>query len=244
MKMLVVLVVLVSSSALACHCVTPLQTFPRDGAKNVPTNVVLRVPRWLDREGAGLHLQRSDGLRGVEISSSEGPFGTTVIFPAQPLEPQTEYAVVGGYLAFVTFTTGDGEDLDPPSPVTLKRSHYTYTPDAGESCGDERLWELTLEGGDDATTPRDQLQLLIQDTKTRDIVGTTAYGNELVLRDSCGANFEPPAGDAFELKFQVMDLAGNVSTPGPPRVVNGCSSSGVGPLLLALAAFLRRRDAR
>lgn len=237
-RWLMVLAVSAASSAWACSCRTGGPVFLRDGTTNVPTNVVLRALFKSRPSEERITLHTEDGTF-VPLEFSDGPGSFLFSFkPTAKLAPNTRY-VFDAAGAQVTFTTGATEDLVAPSQPTLVSSTYKLT-QSGTSCGDRRDWKLDVTGGDDETSPRDDLILLVHSADS--VVGATWLGDARLGSGLCAQNFVPPEGASMSLRVQAMDLAGNVSELSMQQQVAGCSAAPGGALLmLALAALLRRR---
>lgn len=243
LRTFVALMLSVSGTAFACSCPDPMISFPKRGATNVPTNVVIRARRTrLTPTEEPFRLVRRVDQREVTFVIGDGtPFATFT--PVEPLAANTEYELSDGTNT-TTFTTGSSEDLDVPSRPALKSSSYERF-DRDDSCGERRIWSLQFDGGDDGTTAKDQLLILAFDEGSRRPVGFTSFVSPELVSAFCGTNFAAPEVDSFALRFQVVDLAGHVSELSASHTVSGCSATSSGTLsMLALSLLLRRRSSR
>ena len=249
-SLLAVVVALAAGHAWACSCANRLDAFPRNGATEVPTNVVLRVVNHFGPREDGFRLVREADQQEVEIDTRVGP-GTRLssITPRTKLEVNTKYQLYSrnsGNALPTGFTTGHLEDHDTPAKPELKSASYKYTP-SQDTCGDRRLWTLRIEGGDDATTAKDQLIILVHGEASTDptqAIGVTTFGTPELDTGICATNFDPPDGDSFALGLQVMDLAGNVSEVSNGRPIRASCAAVPGELfaVLGLLFFARRRS--
>lgn len=244
-SLLAVVVALAAGHAWACSCADPLDSFPRNGATNVPINVVIRVENNFGESEATFVLRRVADQTEVPVETRVGP-GTRLfsITPVNKLEADTQYELrqVSGRNDSATFTTGHAEDHDAPSKPELKSAGYAYSA-AQSTCGDRRLWTLRVEGGDDASTAKDQLIILVHGQDSTDptsAIGVTSFRTLTLDTGLCSTNFDPPAGESFALGLQVMDLAGNVSEVSNGRPVRASCASVPAELLGFLAIFWLR----
>lgn len=249
MKSLIAFVVALSAGhAWACSCSDVLDSFPKNGATNVPTNVVIRVLNGFAVEEQPFRLERLPDGAEVEVQVRRGPGSRLFsVTPVTKLEANTTYTVSSRNLATQsTFTTGALEDHDTPAKPEFKSAAYAYTP-SFDSCGDRRLWTLRIEGGDDATTAKDELLVLVHGQDSTDpaqAIGVTRFAAPTLDVGVCGDNFDPPSGDSFTLGLQVMDLAGNVSEVSNGRPIRASCAAVPGELfaMLGLLCFARRRS--
>ena len=171
---------------------------------------------------------------------SSGPgFKLWTLTPETRLEAQTQYTMTT-LLGDIHFTTGTGEDLVAPEAPVLKAA--THASVIG-GCGQE-WWDLSLEGGSDDATPRDELLLFVQ-TSASDELADASYVttmNSPLLSALCG--FTPPRGDSFPVTIQVMDRAGNLSPLSNMKRAPACSVSLSGTLIILSLALLRRPRSR
>jgi hypothetical protein len=153
---------------------------PADGVTGVPTNGLLRAAyattaEWINEE---VVLHRSDDatpLPGtINFSKAEG---LLAFQPDQPLDPGTEYVIEWPKLRglntaslgrgkTVTFRTGEGEDVEPPSFEGLIELDWDVAVDE-DDCTDTHedrfVFDLTLgQVSDDSG--RDLLALVIHQT--------------------------------------------------------------------------------
>lgn len=242
MSVVALVVVFAADQAWACSCGLEFDTFPRNGATNVPTNVVIRAVNGSPNDP--FRLLRVADQQEIEITVRKGPGRLASITPTTKLNADTKYQLIS--VTSSEFTTGAVEDHDVPAKPELRNASYEYFP-AEDSCGDRRLWTLQLAGGDDATTEREQMIILVHgqtSSSPADAIGVTSFSNPTLDTGLCSTNFSPPEGDSFALGVQVMDLAGNVSeiSAGRPIRATSCSAAPGGMFaLLGLALFSRRR---
>lgn len=235
MKLIPLVIALGAGSSWACSCRIPDEIYPRDGATNVPTNVVIRT-RW---NFTTVTLQRAADQQEIVLVAKPGPSGFLFsFFPGKKLEPNTQYMVRTGETTTSSFTTGAGEDTVAPGQPTLASSTYEYLP-ADSNCGDAKRWRLSITGGDDDSTPRDELLVLVHDGTT--LVGATELSDPRLYVFACGTNFAPPSGSPMNLSVQVMDLAGNLSELSSSQQVRACSTGPGGVLMVLAVLFMRRR---
>lgn len=240
-----VTVTLSAQAAWACSCTSAFTTFPRDGATNVPTNVVIRVVLH-SQAAPGYRLVRAVDQQQVPLEVRDGP-GSRLrsLTPATKLDANAAYTLEESATArTIGFTTSAHEDHDVPSRPELKSASYQV---ADYGCGERRLWTLRVEGGDDVTTARDQLLLLVHgeaSTEPTQAIGVTWFDSLELDTGVCSANFDPPGGDGFTLGVQVLDLAGNVSevSTGRPIRASGCAAAPAGALAALGLLLLRRRS--
>lgn len=249
MKAVVMVVALAAGHAFACSCSAQVDSFPPSGATNVPTNVVLRIVNTTSAYGIDYRLKRASDQQEVALEKRDGP-GTRLISltPVTKLEADTTYELetTAPSGMMITFTTGATEDHDVPTKAELKSAAFSER-DNMDSCGGSKTWVMRVEGGDDATTPREQLLLLVHgaaSTSPNDAIGATTLSSPQLQTTFCNTNFDPPEGSPFTLGVQVMDLAGNVSevSTGHSIRANSCAAMPGGALIaLALALASRRR---
>ncbi len=229
-----------SSACLTCplvyRCAGALLLSPSDGSTSVPTNVRIRLLNT--NLSTTLSLRRADDGVMVSARRDGGPGGDGwMLIPDEPLAPSTRYEVLENGAPLSTFTTGLAPDTQPPQTPLLKQVVFNKSENAcvGSS------WSLSMEGGDDETTPRDQLLVLVQlqhSNEPADAVTMVSRGNPTF--GPCG--FAQPEGNWFPVAVQVMDLAGNFSELSEERRAPTCSVAPGGMLgVLALAALRRRR---
>lgn len=241
-SLLAVVVALFAGHAWACSCAAPFDTFPRNDATEVPTNVVLRV---VNHVGAldEFRLLRVTDQQEIEIETRSGPGSRLIsVTPKTKLEVNTKYQLSSAS-GSSAFTTGHLEDHDTPAKPELKSASYTA---ADNGCGARRLWTLRIEGGDDATSAKDQLIILVHGESSTDptqAIGVTTFGTPELDTGVCSTNFDPPSGESFALGLQVMDLAGNVSEVSSGRPIRASCATMPGELfaVLGLLFFVRRR---
>ena len=161
LKVVGVLVLLVGGTAFACSCPEPMLSSPPDGATHVPINVVIQAQAsGLGAVGEPLRLRRVSDRREVALEVSDGHFGKNYT-PTERLEANTGYEFSdGSTINTVTFTTGEGEDLEPPSRPTLEAATYDFV-DHKDSCGQTKTWALEIRGGLDARSSRQQGRVLV-----------------------------------------------------------------------------------
>ncbi len=232
-----VLTGLAGGTALACSCKTAGDLVPRDGSTNVPTNVVPRALFNFAPDQSTVRLTTDDGTP-VPFTFSEGP-GAHVwtIQPTAALSPSTIYRFEVASLSS-RFTTGAGDDVTAPAKATLEGA--TYTSAGGASCGTSRNWALSLTGGDDDLTAREDVVVLVR-AQSDEILGATLLGAPTLRTGLCSPNFKAPEGAELPLRVEVMDLAGNLSGPGASTQVPGCSMAPAGALVLLAVTLFRRR---
>lgn len=252
MKSLLGLVVaLAAGHAWACSCSWQVDSFPRSGASNVPTNVVIRVVSDPTSSGVTYRLYRTADHSEVTLEKRDGP-GTRLISlrPATSLDANTAYELETTAQSgmAITFTTGSNEDHDVPTKAELKSAAYSANA-SDDSCGGRESWVLRVEGGDDATTARDELLLLVHgetSTSPTDAIGVSPLSDPKLTTAFCSTNFDPPEGDSFTLGIQVMDLAGNVSEVSSGRPVRASCAALPGEFIAALGLllFTRRQSSK
>lgn len=241
MKLLMISVVLAASSAWACVCKIGGPTFPHDGATNVPTNAAIRLLYNRAPEATEFTLRRTSDQQEVALEFSTAPVAPVFTFtPVTTLDANTAYTLISGERVVTSFTTGAGEDHEPPSKPTLVNSTYEFSPD-GRSCGDSKRWTLDITGGDDDVSPREDLIVLVHETAP---IGATTLANPTLGVFLCRTNFVQPSGSPMLLSVQVMDLAGNVSELSSTQQVRACSIAPGGAALMLLASLLLRRRRR
>jgi hypothetical protein len=218
----------------------PQVALPLRGQTAVPLNVQVRL---FLRETAGsvsfdeAVLQRADapdgggGLQTGLEPTGEVPAGVAraSLIPAQPLSPETDYAVVGRYGPLTTFRTGTQEDhVAPPAPaqVASQMTVYWKEPNSCDgSVGRYGVLELTpadvgepvhftvREGGetvavDQPSTPGQPLRALV----------ACDPGVGAGLPETWRLTPGP-----HTLELRAVDLAGNVSAPITVSVNADCS---------------------
>lgn len=225
----------VSSVSCACSCVSFPDLLPRDGAVNVPTNVVLRAMYPSASSTAPVAtLVRQDTQETVELIDSAGPTLFLRSFtPTTPLAPRTVYVFTVAERP-MTFTTGDGEDHVAPATPALERIDFA----ASSTCGPRRAWTLHFTSDDDAALVFAQTA---NSDEVADAAGVTQAASAMLTEATCGSNFTPPEGTSFSLAVQAMDLAGNLSGLSSSRQASGCSTTPSLAVVLA-ALWLRRRN--
>ncbi|MGV3624823.1 MAG: hypothetical protein ACO1OB_28645 [Archangium sp.] len=243
-SLLAVVVALTAGCSWACSCDDVLDSFPKDGATNVPTNVVIRFINSFPGNRLSYRLTRVSDGAVIATELRDGP-GTRLrsLTPVSKLEADTQYELSDGEHA-AKFTTGHVEDHDTPGKPELKSAAYAFTSGGDSTCGDRRLWTLRIEGGDDATTEKEQLIILVHGQEATDpssAIGATTFGSPTLDTALCSTNFDPPEGDSFALGLQVMDLAGNVSEVSNGRPVRASCASVPAELLALLGLLLLRR---
>ncbi len=239
-RVLVLLVLSLGGSALACSCRKGGDVLPRAGSTNVPTNVVIRVLYNFAPAAEDFSLTRVGGAQ-VPLTFRDGP-GEHVwsLAPTSKLEASTQYELTIPGAAPQRFTTGTQEDHEAPTQPKLGASAFKAT-SSWNSCGDTRTWDLAVTGGEDAS----EVVLLMHSsgsTEPTQAIGATSLVEAQLRTGLCSPNFKAPDGSSFPLAVQAMDLAGNVSEVSTTRTERGCTSAPGGALLgLGLALFKRRR---
>ncbi|MGV3624824.1 MAG: Ig-like domain-containing protein [Archangium sp.] len=238
-SMLALVVALTAGHAWACTCAIGGPVFPRDGATNVPTNVVIHALYNAPPDPSRATLRRADDQQPVTVEFSSGPAPAFFAFtPVARLESNTDYTFTLAERAF-SFRTGEGEDTSPPTKPSFAGATFEYTPPSG-TCGDAKRWVLDITGGDDDWSARDDLIVLVHDTSP---IGATQLSEPRLSASLCRTNFAPPDGSPVSLSVQVMDLAGNVSELSSTQSVRTCSVAPGGVFAL-LALMVARRGRR
>lgn len=228
-----------ASACLNCplinRCAGAQLISPADGSTAVPTNVLIRLLN--NNVSSTLTLQRADD--GVTVSArrdgSPGGDGWTLT-PDEPLAPSTRYEVWESGERLSTFTTGLSADTQPPQTPVLKQVIFNKSENACVSSS----WTLSMEGGDDETTPQEQLLVLVQlqnSNEPADAITVVSRGNPVL--GPC--SFSPPEGNWFPVRVQVMDLAGNISALSEEQRAPTCSVAPGGVLVVLALSTLRRR---
>lgn len=235
-RLLTVVVALAAQAAWACSCANRLNAFPRTGSTAVPLNAIIQVVHRFVPDGERYRLVRAVDQREVESDVVPGA-RVTSIKPVAKLEAGTDYELwhSSSPVATVTFKTGHFEDDVAPAPPVVKDTRYTSSSET--SCG-VRRWTLSVEGGDDGETPREQLLLLALGEDPTEPRGVAPLGAPVLFEGACSTNFSPPRDGAFPLRFRVMDLAGNVSEISPEQMLPGCNSTPAGALVVLALALL------
>lgn len=235
--------------AFALDCDPLPTTLPRDGATDVPTNVVLRLSA--DAEDDALHLFDAESGDAIATTRAPSPHAgdgeMLVLTPDVALDPNRSYALgIGDTLdaigtPLVTFTTGSSDDTEAPAAPDIVAAER----DAGvDEWGPWRFNRLTVDEDEPVAY---LIELASDDTFTDSrFVELSPEGPDptnpvLVLAGS------GPCGGAIDLeeperhmRVQAIDMAGNlgeaayafadgeepeISDELMPMAANGCGCS-------------------
>ncbi len=219
------LAALLASTAASARCEVdlPPATLPRDGAVDVPTNVVLVMESWdvsdwdLDRDlGFEFHLYRLGDQEEIPVEEEVVSLTETHMVrrftPTAALEPGTDYLWMDDRAGGGLFTTGDGPDGDPPGEESILDVH-------------------TRRGGGCRQCPKEmlELQLCEEDTSETEpllyeVEAIPANGDQTLSYafasceftfigqyESFATHWNVADLPALTLRLRVHDLAGNTS---------------------------------
>ncbi|HEX8700291.1 MAG TPA: hypothetical protein VF815_15700 [Myxococcaceae bacterium] len=203
----------------ACSCISGEEIFPKEGT--VPPNVIFHGKKWSKHS---LFLQDE---QGVKVPLKEEPIGDRLVrlTPSAPLESGKRYTLEmdtgrGGAKvpSVATYTVRGEPDTRPPSPPTLADFNYRHEPAMwGTSC------QTTLEGYDvrasgaaDEQASAGQLAtLVVSASAPGQVLALLMPDDDFIGHAVCFYNFDAPKWAGTEVALRTVDLAGNLSSPGP-----------------------------
>jgi hypothetical protein len=214
-----VAVLLLPSEAPACSCAGGEKLFPQEGT--VPPNVIFHARWWsphalllVDEAGQRVALRREAiGDRLVRLH------------PSAPLESGKRYRLEmdtgpGGAKMppLATYTVQGEPDAMPPRPPASAGFDYRHRlVSMWSSCQTEMEgYGVRAEGASDDRTNSTQLATLVVAANAPDqVLALLMPGDDFMGHDVCFYNLDVDKAQGTQVALRSVDLAGNLSAPGP-----------------------------
>lgn len=205
--------------AHACSCASGEEVFPPDGT--VPPNVIFHARKWSKHP---LYLLDEKGAR---VSLREEPIGDRLVrlYPGSPLEDGKRYTVEvdlgpgGGRLyPLATYTVRGEPDTRPPDPPGSTDFDYEHRmASMWTSCETElEGYGVRAMGAFDDRASSEQLgTLVVSASAPEQVLALLMPGDDFIGRAVCLYNFDVGKWSGKEVALRSVDLAGNLSAPGP-----------------------------
>lgn len=210
---------LLPARAHACSCAGGEVIFPQRGP--VPPNVIFHSKK---QSKHSLFLLDEKGTR---VALREEPIGDRLVrlTPSAPLEEGKSYTLEmdtgrGGAKvpSLATYTVRGGPDAKPPSPPSWTDFNYEHRMQSmWTSCQTELEGYGVVEGGasDDRATPGELGTLVVSASAPEQVLALLMPGDDFIGHAVCLYNFDVQKWSGTEVALRTVDLAGNLSAPGP-----------------------------
>jgi len=210
---------LLPARAHACSCAGGDEVFPREGT--VPPNVIFHARKWSE------HSLVLEDEKGARVALREEPIGDRLVrlSPSSPLEDGKSYTLEmdtgpGGpkMYSLGTYTVRGEPDARPPSPPTSVDFDYQHRmTEMWTSCETELEGYGVRTGGsfDDRASSEQLGTLVVTASAPEQVLALLTPGDDFLGHAVCLYNFDVEKWSGTEVALRSVDLAGNLSAPGP-----------------------------